>query len=317
MAYLTNYSFNKLVEMTEVKNINRIDLQFFTKNIFDNQYLYYFFNQFELKKLFRSKIILSDDKSYVLTYKEVPARIDNGDFVLPVEGKVKYHIKLDCKALNRGFKNFFMPEVVLRYKLDEPLKHQELIDEVRNWFNKNNYTIQRYENHEIIDLEITRNFNSYFPSKYNIDKIVISDKLDNNFQWYISKKTENTDIKTEFDYNVFLEKITLLIKKRHILCDTLIKDNLSNFDYMLKFSDNEIIQQIENGKLFDIGINYIENFNLIKLKEFWEIHIALKNEAMSILSDYLKWTYNLKEKQFDVIYLENYNLEKCLICSKN
>ena len=84
MAYLTNFSFNKLIETTEIVNVDRIDLQFFTKNIYDNQYLFYFFNQFELKKLLRSKAILSDSKDFALTYKDVPERIDNYSFILPV-----------------------------------------------------------------------------------------------------------------------------------------------------------------------------------------------------------------------------------------
>lgn len=49
MAYLTNFSFQQLIETTEIKNIDKIGLQFFIKNIYDNPYLYYFFNQFELK----------------------------------------------------------------------------------------------------------------------------------------------------------------------------------------------------------------------------------------------------------------------------
>ena len=77
MAYLTNYSFKQLVEQTEIQNIDRISLEFFTAKIYDNQHLYYFFNQLELKKLFRSIIILSDDKSYVLVYRNVPERIDD------------------------------------------------------------------------------------------------------------------------------------------------------------------------------------------------------------------------------------------------
>ena len=317
MAYLTNFSFNKLIEMTEVKNIDRIDLQFFTTNIFDNPYLFYFFNQFELKKLFRSKILLSDNKLFILTYQEVPERVDNYSFILPVKGQVKYHMKLDCEALNRGFKNFFMPEVIVRLKENEPEKHKHIVEEIRNWFNQNNYTIQRYENQEINSLQITKNFNSFFPQKYDIEPIMVSDsdKLENNFQWYISKKTDNIEIKIDFNYDDFLDKIILLIKKRHTLCDTLIKDNLSRFDYMIKNTDEEINEEIASGKLYDLGFKYIKDFNLDKLKEFWRNHIALKNEAMTILIEYFKWTYNFKEKQFDTIYLESFNLAKCRICA--
>ena len=316
MAYLTNFSFNKLIEMTEVENIDRIDLQFFTTNIFDNEYLFYFFNQFELKKLFRSKILLSDDKTFILTYKEVPERIDNYSFILPVKGQVKYHMKLDCEALNRGFKNFFMPEVIVRLQETEAEKHKKIVDEIRNWFNQNNYTIQRYENQEINSLEITKNYNSYFPNKYDIEAIMISDseKLENNFQWYISKKTDNIEIKIDFNYDDFLDKMILLIKTRHILCDTLEKDNLSRFDYMLKMADADINVEISSGILSNFSF-CIKKMGLVKLKEFWTNHINLKNEAMIILNEYFKWTYNFKEKQFDTIYLESFNLAKCRMCA--
>ncbi|MES2864433.1 MAG: hypothetical protein V4666_09970 [Bacteroidota bacterium] len=316
MAYLTNFSFNKLIEMTEVQDVDRIDLQFFTTNIYDNQYLYYFFNQFELKKLFRSKILLSDSKAYILTYKDVPERIDNYSFILPVKGQVKYHMKLDCEALNRGFKNFFMPEVIVRLKENEPEKHQSIVEEIRNWFNQNNYTILRYENHEINSLEITKNFNSYFPKKYDIEPIMISDsdKLENNFQWYISKKTDNIEVQIEFNYDDFIDNMILVIKKRHILCDTLEKDSLSRFDYMLKMTDTDINIEINSGILSNLSF-CINKMGLIKLKEFWANHINLKNEAMKMLTEYFKWSYNFKEKQFDTIYLESFNLAKCRMCA--
>ena len=107
----------------------------------------------------------------------------------------------------------------------------------------------------------------------------------------------------------------LLIKKRHTLCDTLTKDNLSHFDYMIKLTDAEINREIDSGRLNDLGYKYIKNFNLVKLKEFWQNHINLKKEAMKMLTEYFKWTYNFKEKQFDTIYLENFNLAKCLMCA--
>lgn len=321
MAYLTNFSFNKLIEMTEVENIDRIDLQFFTTNIYDNQYLFYFFNQFELKKLFRSKIILSNDKAFVLTYKEVPARIDNYSFILPVKGQVKYHMKLDCEALNRGFKNFFMPEVIVRLKEDEPDKHRNIVDEIRNWFNENNYTVQRYENQEITSLEITKNFNSYFPKKYDIEPIMISesDRLENNFQWYISKKSENIEIELEFNYDRFLDKIIFLIKTRDNLCNSKTMQNLSRYDYLINKTDLEIKetinQRIAEGYLKEVSSKFIENYTLDRLKEFWKNHINLKKVALKELTEYFKWSYNFKEKQFDTIYLESFNLAKCRMCA--
>jgi hypothetical protein len=134
MAYLTESSYRQLIERVEIKNIERIDKQFFTTNIFYNEYLFYFFNQFELKRLFKEKIILSGAKAFVLVYKEVPQRKDNLNYVLEIKGKVKYHKDDKCIALNRGFKNFFMPEPIVRLEREKPAKHKNLVEEIRNWF---------------------------------------------------------------------------------------------------------------------------------------------------------------------------------------
>ena len=235
-------------------------------------------------------------------------------FILPVEGKVKYHMKLDCESLNRGFKNFFMPEVIIRLEKKEPEKHQNIVEDIRNWFVQNNYTISRYEKNEINSSEMTMNFNSHFPKKYDIEPISISDKLEDNFEWYISKKTNKIDeTKNEFNYDDFIKNIFLVIKKRHTLCNSLDKDNLSRFDYMLKMVDTDINVETDSGKLSNLKY-CISKMGIAKLKEFWSEHINLKNQVTKMLTEYFKWSYNFKEKQFDAIYLESFNLAKCRMC---
>lgn len=321
MAYLTEYSFNQLVNKTIVKDIDRIDLQFFTSNIYENQYLFYFFNQFELKKIFREKIILSGNDEYILTYKEVPERKDNLDYVIELKGKVKYHNDLNCVALNRGFRNFFIPEKVVELKLVDSEKHEKIVEEIRNWFVINNITIERFEKGDIDSFYITKLYNSYFPDKYNIEPILISQKNDeqNNFQWYVSKKSENVTLeKTSFDYNIFLDSIIELIKRRDYLCNSKTMQNLSKYDYLINSNDLEILNiintNIENGILKEVNVNFINNYGLSNLKEFWRKHKKLKLEAYSEISEYFKWTYNFKEKQFDYLYLESFNLEACTLC---
>ncbi|MEW5676441.1 hypothetical protein ABGT15_09015 [Flavobacterium enshiense] len=321
MAYLTEYSFRQLVKTTEIKDLDRINLQFFISNIYENSYLFYFFNQFELKTLFKEKLILSSDKNYILTYREVPVRNDDLNYVIKIKGKVKYHFDKGCEALNRGFKNFFIPEAVVRLKNHDIEKHRLIVDDIRNWFITNNLTIERYEGGEINSLTITKMYNSYFPDKYNIEPISISqsDNEQNNFQWYIAKKTNNVEIeKTTFDYDIFLKNIIELIKKREYLCNSRTMQNLSRYDYLLGQNDDDIIKiintNIEKGILNEVSPNFIDNYGLSSLKEFWGKHKKLKQEAYSELSEYFKWTYNLKEKQFDNLYLESFNLEACSLC---
>ena len=172
MAFLTDYSYRQLIERIEIQNLERIDQQFFKTNIYDNDYLYYLFNQLDLKKLFAEKIILSKDKAYVLVHKEVPERKDNQTYVLEIKGNVKYHKDNKCEALNRGFKNFYMPETVVQLAQENSEKHEKIVKEIRYWFEKNNYTVYRYEAGEINDKILTTDFNRTFPKKFDIQPIL-------------------------------------------------------------------------------------------------------------------------------------------------
>ncbi|RVU91544.1 hypothetical protein EH230_11890 [Flavobacterium columnare] len=322
MAYLTASSFNQLVNNTEIKNLDRIDLQFFISNIIDKQQLFYFFNQFDLKKIFKEKLILSGDDSYGLYYKEVPERKDNLNYVLKLKGKVKYHKSKECEALNRGFKNFFMPPEIVKLKNTNESKHNIIVNEIREWFNANNFTIERYENGEINSNTITRLYNDYFPEKFGLQRISTSQSNNesNDFQWYVNKKSENIQLdKSYFDYNEFLKNIEDLIIKREYLCNSKTMQNLSRYDYLFESNVNDITavisSRIESSILKEVDVNFINNYGVNRLKDFWKKHRELRLKAYSELSEYFKWNYKLKEKNFDVVYLEDFNLECCILCA--
>lgn len=319
MAFLTEFSYRQLIERIEIDNIERIDKQFFIKNIFDNEYLFYFFNQFELKRLFKEKVVLSGDKAYVLVYKEVPQRVDNLNFVLEIKGKVKYHKDNSCKALNRGFKNFFMPEPIVKLESENAEKHKYLVEEIRNWFEINNFTIDRYINGEINDNILTTKFNQSFPAKFDIEPISISQSDKGQFKWYIERNTTgNVGTEKVFDYNQFLITLTDLIKKRDYICNSLTMQNLSKYDFLINRTDVEIEQyildSINKGYLKSVSEVFIKNYGIENLKKFWQKHIELKKESFKLLSEYFKWTYNFKEKSFDEVFLEDFNIESCSLC---
>jgi len=322
MAFLTNYSYRQLIERIKIENLERIDQQFFKTNIYDNDYLYYLFNQFDLKKLFAEKIVLSGDKAYVLTHKEVPERKDNRTYVLEIKGKVKYHKDNQCEALNRGFKNFYMPEPVVKLSQEDPKKHEKIVKEIREWFEKNNYTVYRYEAGKINDKILTTDFNKTFPEKYNIEPIFISQSDNNQFQWYIEKKsTGNVGIEKLFDHSNFIIEIAELLKKRDFICNSRTMQNLSNYDFLVNRENLDISsyisERIEKGYLKYVSEVFIENYGFKRLKEFWNKHLELKREAFNLLSEYFKWTYNFKKKAFDEIFLEDFNLKACNLCNKN
>jgi hypothetical protein len=319
MAFLTEFSYRQLIERVQIENIERIDIQFFKKNIFDNEYLFYFFNQFELKKLFKEKVILSGDKAFVLVYKEVPKRVDNLNYVLEIKGKVKYHKDNTCLALNRGFKNFFMPEPIVRLESEDPEKHKRLVEEIRHWFEKNNFTVERYIDGEINDEILTSRFNQFFPNNFTIEPIAISQSEKGQFKWYIERKTTgNVGTEKKFDYNDFLITLTDLIASRNYLCNSLTMQNLSKYDFLVNRSSEEIekyiIESIETGYLKNVSDVFIKNYGIENLKFFWEKHLELKKTAFTMLSDFFKWTYNFKEKSFEEVFLEDFNLESCSLC---
>lgn len=323
MAFLTEYSYRQLIQRIEIKNVDRIDQQFFKTNIYDNDYLFYFFNQFDLKNLFAEKIALSGgDNAFSITYKKVPVRKDNQTYIFEIKGNVKYHKNNQCEALNRGFKNFKIPEPVVKLEKIDSEKHQKIVKSIRQWFENKNYTVERYIAGEINDKLLTANFNTIFPEKYDIGPIIISQSDKNQFQWYIEKKsTGNIEIKKSFNHNDFIIEIAELLKKRDFICNSRTMQNLSKFDFLVNKKDEEILRQIKNsieqGYLKNVEPVFIDNYGLKELKVFWNNHIELKRKASNLLSEYFKWTYNYDQETFDEIFLENFNLKACNLCYKN
>ncbi len=322
MAFLTEYSYRQLIERVEIENLDRIDQQFFKTNIYDNDYLYYIFNQLDLKKLFAEKLILNEDKAYVLTHKKVPERKDNRTYVLEIKGNVKYHKDNKCEALNRGFKNFYMPKPVVDLAKEDSEKHERIVNKIRLWFEKNNYTVSRYEADEINDKTLTTDFNKNFSVKHHIEPISISQSNKSQFQWYIEKKSTGiVSTKKSFDYNKFIIDIAELLKRRDFICNSRTMRNLSKYDFLVN-RDNEhiskyITESIERGYLKEVSNVFIDNYGFNSLKEFWKKHSELKKEAFNLLSKYIKWTYNYEEKTFDEIFLEDFNIKACNLCYGN
>jgi len=319
MPYLTDYSYNQLLERVPIKDIDWIDRAFFTKNIFDNEYLYYFFNQLELKRLWKERLLLSKDKENIGAFQEVPTREDNFDFVLSIEGKVKFHKDSDCEALHKGFKNFFMPEPVVELKETDEDKYKMLVQKVRQWFKENGFTVRDYEEGKLTDRRLTSAFNAYFPEKYNIPEIVESQNEESQFRWFIEKKTKRAvAVERSFEYDQFIVDITDLIRKRSELCGSKTMYNLSRYDFLRKKTKEEILKRIEesieNEYLKEVQPVFLENYGIKRLVQFWNDHFKLKIQAMNLLSDYFKWTYNYNLDTFDEVFLEDYNLEKCKMC---
>lgn len=322
MAYLTEYSYSQLINRIGIDNVEFIDKQFFIKNIFDNEYLFYFYNQLDLKKLYAEKVLLSGKDRGILVYQKVPTREDDFTYIFAMEGKVKYHKNSECEALKSGFTNFFIPEPVARLEKINEDKHKKIVTEIRKWFKMRHYTIKKYKNGDITDSEMTNDFNAIFPEKFGIDRIVVSSSEKGQFKWFVEKKTTGINQTEEsFNYNNFLSEINDLLNARQYLCNSKSLRKLSKYDFLIKKDDREIIDYITNSIekdfLKDVSPSFIKNYGLNKLKLFWQSHLDLKNKSKKFLSNYFKWTYNYNNSTFDEIFLNDYNLEACKLCYDN
>ena len=254
-----------------------------------------------------------------ICFREVEERVDNLGYIIELKGKLKYHLFPECEGLSKGFRNFFMPEPVQNIK-DEETKKQ-VAEDVRNWFKTNNYSIDKYLKGEINDKTLTIAFNSYFPAKYKIDPITISESEKNQFQWYIEKKSDSVKIEKEFSMIDFEKNVSNIIKERNNLCKHSIPlYNLSKFDYLHNKDINEIQdklkESIDKNYLKEANRDYLENMGWENIVGFWKAHLELKYRARNEFVTLLKWKFNLKQIELQNIQLEDFNFEVCSMCSK-
>ncbi len=316
LVYLTESNYRQLIGCSDIKHYDFENAISLFKQLYDNWKFYKMFNKYDIKFLFKNFILLSGENEN-LFFKEVEDRKDNLGYILEIKGKLKYHLHPSCEGLNRGFRNFFMPEPVA--KIQDKEEKIKVANEVRDWFKTNNYTIERYLNQEINDKHLTESFNRVFPNKFNIEPISISQSDQNQFKWYIQKKSDTIKIEKEFSFQEFENNVTAIISDRNDLCQRSMKlYNLSKHDNLIKEKDHNIMsilnERIETGYLKDVTIDYIENMGLDDLKTFWQKHIDLRNKGILEFTNFLKWKFNIKEYGLMNIKLENFNFECCTMC---
>jgi len=146
-----------------------------------------------------------------------------------------------------------------------------------------------------------------FPPKYDVPVLNENYKL-------ITDLPNSNDVKTEtFNYDSFLFNLDNLQKKHENIFSCKTTRILSKFDYLLDKKDDEIREKI--SELFsDV---FIENYGMDKLKNLFKEAKSIKYEIMDNLLTFFKWTYKLKEKDFDSITLEKFGLVCCGGCKKN
>jgi len=321
MAYLTKSSFNKLVRKVSISAFIK-SKEDFVSQIYDDGELYYFFNRLDLSELLKRKLLLSSEnhnESSIKVFQTVKIKIDNKKYIFFKGGKPKYHLYKNCSSLDKDFKDFLIPDEI---------RKAELIDELRNWFNQNNFTADTQQ-----DLLVFR-FNSYFPIKYKEKGIkpiqgFLIEENKNSGKTYVADYFDNLNFKQELDVLKSQRKRIYGVALNIDKIPSSILNVISKFDYLSQKNEtDEIVQKLtevlgrdftdfineypddtfENGFFKPKGINRI----ILYLKKHYEI----KHKAYRLLSDFLMWNYGLLDKQFNEVFLEDFNFECCKFCKE-
>jgi hypothetical protein len=299
MAFITNYTFNKLCRNLDIKK--EIDLQTFKDHIFNDANLFYLFNKLELKYLFNYKNLLENDEKYIAEYYQyIPKSIDTNSYVFEKPRKLKYHLTNECECLNHDYVDFHIPEDITDLG-------DKVVEEFRTWFKSKGYA-QKYFNGTLNNSKVVFDFNMIFPSKYNIKP------LNEHYKLVLELENSNTyELNSAFNYDKFKENISIIKKKRMNRFQCKISRSLSKFDYLLNKSDSEI-----RTKISEIFSNqFVENYGLKNLKELFRFSLNLKRELLENLTDYFKWAFKNRNLEIDNHSLNKFGLDCCNKCQVN
>ncbi|GLB52782.1 hypothetical protein NBRC110019_18220 [Neptunitalea chrysea] len=302
VAFVTEFTFNKLASDFELEDFYiHISKQFFIENIYPEPKLYSIFSQINLRKLYVYKFILENHDNLKI-YKFIEKEKDSKLYVFARGGKQKYHIFRDCKTLNNDFKDYHIPREV---------KENELINEFRAWFEYHNFKEKKLPDRELTALVVFR-YNTSFSVKHKLPKLNEGYELIENKQ-----NTGQQHVEDKFDFEKFKAQIEELITLRYNMCTSSTLKYLGFYDYCFKKKDKEIIEKmksINEAHPEVIGENFLDNYGIERLKNFWSQHFQIKSELFKLLAKYYRWTFNLDQIEFDTLTLESFNLECCKVC---
>lgn len=295
MAYITNSTLEKLSKRFHInKKENALE---FLKNIFANEQIFEFFNDYELSYLAAYKMLLSNQD--ILQYFEIVSiNKDTYTYVNESDRSVKYHKYKDCVYLNNDFVGYLIPEDLREVS-------NEAVNDFRKWFKKNGF-IEKYNETGLLDKEsIIYRYNQYFPQKYSVIPLNPSSNLMDLY-----KNTGVVELDHEFDINRFNEKIENYIKRRNLAAKTSFQKKLLELSDLFYKEDDYIIKVLKGKIYFEDGLT--SEF-LLKIKDYWQKYNELKSELKSDILEYFNWTFK-NRNGFDEVNLEKFGLECCTNC---
>lgn len=299
MAFLTNYNLSQLSQKLEI-NVE-VTSEMFSQHIYNDLEIFSMLNKREVEYLFKYKMLIDDEEKFVIEYyNEVPEKEDTKNFVFNKGGKMKYHLNSNCKLIAKDYLDFNIPEEIKSLG-------DAAINEYRDWFNQNNFG-DRFRNKSIDKSAVIFAFNSKYPSKYNIKPIA-----DNSNLLVIEHANSKfNQINTDYDLDKARKKIEELKIEWHTHFPCRVTKIIAKFKHLINKSDEEIENRI--SELFSNV--FISNYGLSNLKNKFLKSKEITYAISSILLEHIKWTYNLKAKDFNNQTLEKFGLECCLSCAK-
>jgi acetone carboxylase gamma subunit len=298
MAYMTEFSFQKLISEVDIKV--KITKELFLKEIYPDGQLYDILNDVERKYLFKYAMLLKDEEAFVTNYyKYVPEEPDTEQLVFSEGGKIKYHIDSECEMLRKDFKDFYIPEEIRNLGSDA-------VCEFRNWFKQNGFK-EKLENEMISIGKIIREFNNKYVPKYRLNP------LDENSGILVVQKTNSSNmvIEDSFDVLTFRETLEVLLKKfsNHFIVYEAQK--VAKHSYLINSHKDEILKKLKEI----LPKTPITDKNYDKIIEDLRFANQILRQIINHLKTYIKWTYDFKNKSFESVTLEDFGLECCKACS--
>lgn len=89
---------------------------------------------------------------------------------------------------------------------------------------------------------------------------------------------------------------------------------LCKHDYLWdKLEDEEIKEKIKSFNIDDEV--FLKHYTTKFIKKFWKRHYEIKTEVLKLLNKLIQYRYDFRDKDFEVNFLEQYNLDCCHYCN--
>src|SRR5690606_19464231 len=116
-----------------------------------------------------------------------------------------------------------------------------------------------------------------------------------------------------FDVDEFKQKMQELINRFYNTFTCKVHRTLAKQRYLFDKDEDKIRERMK--ELF--SETFVENFGMANTKEKIRTSYEIVKEILRLLEKYIKWSYslNVKDKDFDLLILEQFGLVCCKLCS--